>query len=100
MIKGRPAAAPAAMAPTARDWLSRRGLSVARLGLLDRTWESLYGHKKRLWTLEGVQRGVLFVRASSSAAKHDLLMRTPQIVRELNKHFDSPWVKGIKAVQG
>ena len=89
---------PVPVAPIAKDWLLHRGLSVARLGLLDRAWESLYGHKKRLWTLDGVQRGVLFVKAASAAAKHDLLLRAPQMVRELNKHFDSPWIKGIKAV--
>ena len=89
---------PVPVAPIAKDWMLRRGLSVSRLGLLDRAWESLYGHKKKLWTLEGVQRGILFVRASSAAAKHDLLMRSPQIVKELNKHFESAWIKGVKVV--
>lgn len=92
-------AAPGALAPTAREWLAHRGLSVARLGMLDHAWERLPERPKG-WVLEGVQKGVLFVQVRSAAARHDLLLRAPKVLRELNKHFDRPWIKEIRAVQG
>lgn len=83
---------------TADRYLQRSGMSVSRLGLLDRAWEKLYGHQKRLWTLEAVQRGVLFVRVSSSTAAYELDHRAPGMIRELNKEFDSAWIKKIEAI--
>lgn len=92
-------AAPQSVRTTAETYLRRSGLSVARLGLLDQAWEAL-PQRPVGCTLEAVQRDTLFVRVKSPAHAHNLRQRTPGLLRELNKRFEKPWLRHIKAVNG
>jgi len=46
--------------------------------------------------LEGVRRGILYVKVASPAAAQELQMRGGGIVKGLNKHFKRSWIKGIR----
>jgi len=74
------------------------GAAFERLAILDRVWERLYGHRVRLWKLDGVQGGTLYVKTSSPAAAQELRMMAPAMIKELNKHFQRAWIRILKAV--
>jgi len=67
-----------------------------RLAILDAVWEREAGHFSRHWRLLGVRRGVLYVACSSPAAAQELQLRAPGLLRELNKHFRSAWIKAVR----
>jgi Dna[CI] antecedent DciA-like protein len=72
------------------------GANEDRVAILQAIWEREVGAYAAHWKLEGVRRGVVFVRARSSAAAQELSMRSRELVRNLNKHFRVPWLKAIK----
>lgn len=76
----------------------RRGarLDSERMAILHQVWEREAGHLARHWALDGVKRGVLYVRVSSPAATQELQLRATSLMRALNKYFRSAWIKGIR----
>ena len=46
--------------------------------------------------LTAVQGGTLFVQVKISVAKNELIARRQQLITELNKHFERPWIKKIE----
>jgi hypothetical protein len=83
-----------------RSWQFQTGTRAERLGVLAAAWEREMGHLSRHWRLRGVRRGIVYVAARSPAAAMELRLRTPGLVRELNKHFKTAWIKGIKTLTG
>ncbi|MDR0646329.1 MAG: DUF721 domain-containing protein [Elusimicrobiota bacterium] len=77
---------------------SKFNLQINRLMLLDNLWEKVVGSKAKYWKLYAVKGGTLYVKTAATAAKHELLLTEKQIIRELNKSFDKPWIKSISAV--
>ena len=80
-----------------RSWQFQTGMRAERVAVLSAVWEKEMGHMARHWKLKGVRRGILYVVPRSPAAGLELRMRGPGIVKMLNKHFSSDWIKGIKA---
>lgn len=80
-----------------RSFQFRKDASADRMAILGTVWERELGHMARHWTLAGVKKGVVFVKAHSSAAAQELHLRAPQLVRNLNKHFSRAWIKGVRA---
>jgi len=87
----------AAQAPT-RRLLARVGFWGIRLELLDRAWERLQGHRKRHWDMTGIQRNIIEVEATSSAALQEFRMIQNSLLRDLNKEFPKPWIQGFKVM--
>ncbi|MBI3551127.1 MAG: DUF721 domain-containing protein [Elusimicrobia bacterium] len=79
---------------------ARAGMQPDKIAILNAVWERELGHFSRQWSLIGVRRGVLFVRPRSAAAAQELHLRSVGIVRSLNKHFQRPWIKAVKASLG
>lgn len=79
-----------------KQWTRKTGLCTERLALLHAIWEKEMGHFSNIWRLIGVRRGVLYVSSKSPSAAVELRLRGGGIIRSLNKHFKSPWIKGIK----
>lgn len=77
-------------------WLHAHGVKTTRLGLLERAWEKLFGHRKRHFDMTAVHRGVLLVRVSSPVVGSELRMNKESIVRDLNKELDASWIKDIR----
>jgi hypothetical protein len=67
-----------------------------RMMILNQVWEKEVGRFARLWVLEGVRRGILYVDVKSPAAAQELQMRGGVIVKSLNKYFKRSWIKGIR----
>jgi len=67
-----------------------------RLMVLNSVWQKTAGAKSKFWILDAATNDAIYIKPSSSAAKHDLAARSGEIVKELNKHFDKPWIKRIE----
>lgn len=67
-----------------------------RLLILDHLWNQLVGNRAKFWVLHAVQNGTLYVQVKVPVARTELLAKQGQLIRELNKHFSTPWIKEIK----
>ena len=74
------------------------GRSLNRLMVLDYVWSQLVGSKGRFWVLEAVKKNTLYVQVKASVARNELNARKGQLIKELNKHFESPWIKQIEII--
>ena len=72
------------------------GRSLNRLMVLDYVWDQLVGNKGKFWVLQAVKKDTLFVQVKASVARNELTARKSQLIKELNKHFESPWIKQIE----
>ncbi len=71
-------------------------LQVDKIAILNTVWERELGSWSGQWYLSGVRGGTLFVRPRSAAAAQELQLRSQEIVRSLNKHFNRPWIVAVK----
>ncbi len=78
---------------------NRLNKQLNRLLLLDHVWTKLIGNKERFWKLIAVQKGVLLVEVKLSVARNELIARRNLLVKEINKHFDKPWIEKIEIVK-
>ena len=78
-----------------KNTLSR---SLNRLMVLDYVWGQLVGNKGQFWVLKAVQKNTIFVQVKLSVAKNELTGKRRWLIRELNKHFEQPWIKHIEIV--
>ncbi len=69
-----------------------------QLMLLDHIWTRLTGDKSRFWKLNAVQGNCIYVSVKLSVARNELIGRRENLIKELNKHFDKPWIKKIEIV--
>ena len=69
-----------------------------RLMVLNTVWQNAAGAKNKFWVLDAATDDTISVRVTSSAAKHDLAARSSQIIKDLNKYFDKPWIKKIEII--
>lgn len=72
--------------------------SLDRLMILNTVWTREAGRMSGHWTIDAVQDGTIFVKAASAAAAQELSLRSAVMVKNLNKYFDSPWIRAIKKV--
>lgn len=77
---------------------SRLNAHVNRLLLLENLWEKHTGGRSRFWQLYAVKGGIIYVKAAAPAARQELMLKEKELIRELNKSFDKPWIKSISAV--
>ena len=75
---------------------SKLNTRLNRLMILDHVWTQLVGLKAKFWVLHAVQNDTLYVKVKVAVAKNELMARQKQLIAELNKHFDTPWIKQIK----
>ncbi len=67
-----------------------------RLMVLDHVWTRLTGARGQFWRLQGVKGGTLYVKVTASVARNHLLTQRETLIREMNKHFDRPWIQKIE----
>lgn len=72
--------------------------SLNRLMVLDYVWQQLVGNKSRFWVLHAVQKDTLYVKVNVSVAKSELIGKKNGLLRELNKHFETPFLKHIEII--
>ncbi len=73
-------------------------IKLNRLLILEYAWDQLVGNKGRFWVLKAVKQGTLYVEVKASVAKNELIARKQGLIRELNKHFQTPWIKRIEII--
>ena len=78
-----------------RSALSR---SLNRLMILDYAWSRLVGNKSRFWILKAVQKDTLYVQVKISVARNELTGKRRWLIGELNKYFETPWIKHIEII--
>ncbi len=93
--------------PAKKQWNSSRELAgkfnplsktFNRLMVLDYVWAKLTGPKSRFWVLHAVKENTLYVQVKASVAKNELTGKRRELIRELNKHFETPWIKHIEII--
>ena len=72
--------------------------TLNRLTMLEYVWDQLTGVKGRFWILKAVKGNTLYVQVKVSVAKNELIARRRQLITELNKHFQTPWIKKIELI--
>lgn len=77
---------------------STLGRHLNRLMVLDYVWGQLVGSKARFWVLQAVKKDTLYVQVKVSVAKNELTGKRRWLIAELNKHFDTPWIKHIEII--
>ncbi len=78
---------------------NRLSKQLNRLMILEHVWKKLVGDKDRFWKLVAVQKGSLQVEVKLSVARNELIARREMLLKELNKHFDKPWIEKIEIVK-
>ena len=78
---------------------NRLNKQLNRLMLLDHVWKELVGNKEKFWKLSAVQKGVLYVEVKLSVARNELIARRETLLKEINKHFDKPFITKIEIVK-
>lgn len=78
---------------------NRLNRKLNRLMVLDYVWTQLVGEKARFWKLEAVKGSTLYVSVRLSVARNELIGRRDTLIRELNKHFDNPWIEKIDIIK-
>ena len=90
-----------------KQWRSSQELSskfnplaktLNKLMVLDYVWGKLIGNKSRFWVLKAVKKDTFYVQVKASVAKNELISRKRNLITELNKHFDTPWIKQIEII--
>ncbi len=93
--------------PAKKQWRSSQELlstratlprTLNRLMVLDYVWKELVGPKARFWVLHAVKKDTLYVAVKISVAKNELVGHRRRLISELNKHFDTPWIKHIEII--
>ncbi len=69
-----------------------------RLMVLDHVWGKLIGNKEKFWKLVAVKENTLYVDVKLAVAKNELIARRENLINELNKYFNQPWIKKIEIV--
>ena len=75
---------------------SRLQSRLNRLMILDHVWTQLVGSRGKFWVLKAVQNDTLHVQVRLAVARTELNAKKEQLIRELNKHFSTPWIKKIE----
>ena len=93
--------------PSKKQWYCSQELNnqfnpisktLNRLMILDYVWEKLVGNKSRFWVLQAVKKDTLYVQVKVSVAKNELTGKRRELIRELNKYFETPWIKHIEII--
>ena len=78
-----------------KNGFSRLNSQISRLVLLENLWEKSAGNKAKFWQLYAVKAGVIYIKATVPAARHELLLKEKQLIKSLNENFDKPWIRQI-----
>ena len=70
------------------------GLSQS-LALLDRAWEAEIGGLARMARIVAIDRESLVVEVDSAPAMQELTLRKKELVRRINRHFPTPFIKWL-----
>lgn len=79
-----------------RSWKCFSGVNIERLMILDAIWKKEIGNLSKYVEIMGLKRNTIVVKVHSAVAHQELSLRSRDIIRNLNKHFNTPCIKFIK----
>lgn len=81
-----------------KNSFSRMTSQIDKLILLESVWAGVTAGKAKFWELYAVKGSTVFVKVNVMAARHELLLKEQQLITELNKRFQKPWIKKISII--
>jgi hypothetical protein len=77
-------------------WKCFSGVNIERLMILDAIWKKETGNLSKYVEIMGIKRSMIVVKVHSAVAHQELSIRSRDIIKSLNKHFNRPWIKFIR----
>lgn len=81
-----------------KNSFSKFGGTLNRLILLETVWNNVLGSKAKYWVLDAVKDGTVYAKVNVMTARHELKLKEKEIIKELNKNFEKPWIKRILVI--
>ena len=78
------------------SWKSFKGFNIDRLLILESVWDKEMGALGEHCVLLGVKKNTLVIKADSSVVANEIVFKSRNTIKSLNKYFRSPWIKYLK----
>jgi len=87
---------------SAREILSSykifNGIKLENLMILNSVWKEEMKEFLDYCEIDSIDKKTLVLRVKNSVIKNELFMRKDEILKKINKHFKSPFIKDIKLI--
>ncbi|MCK4936511.1 MAG: DUF721 domain-containing protein [Elusimicrobiales bacterium] len=78
------------------SWKCFKGFNIDRLLILESVWDKEMGALGEHCVLLGVKKNTLVIKADSSVVANEIVFKSRNTIKSLNKYFRSPWIKYLK----
>ena len=79
-----------------KSWKTLDGMIPERLVILDAVWKKETGRLGENCELLGIDKGYIIVKTDSSVVYNEIFMNSREILKNINKYFTRPWLRGIR----
>jgi len=87
---------------SAREILSSykvfNGIRLENLMILNSVWKEEMKEFSDYCEIDSIDKKTLVLKVKNSVIKNELFMRKDEILKKINKHFKSPFIKDIKLI--
>ena len=87
---------------SAREILSSykvfNGIRLENLMILNSVWKEEMKEFSDYCEIDSIDKKTLVLKVKNSVIKNELFMRKDEILKKINKHFNSPFIKDIKLI--
>lgn len=80
------------------SWRCFKGFNMDRLLILESVWDKEMGVLGEHCVFLGVEKNAILLKTDSSVVANEIVFKSKQTIRNLNKYFRTPWVKYLKIV--
>jgi hypothetical protein len=74
------------------------GIRLENLMILNSVWKEEMKEFLDYCEIDSIDKRTLILRVKNSVIKNELFMRKDEILKKINKHFNSPFIKDIKLI--
>jgi hypothetical protein len=74
------------------------GIRLENLMILNSVWKEEMKEFSDYCEIDSIDKRALVLRVKNSVIKNELFMRKDEILKKINKHFKSPFIKDIKLI--
>ncbi|MEA3306698.1 MAG: hypothetical protein U9Q34_02835 [Elusimicrobiota bacterium] len=78
------------------SWKNFKGFNIDRLLILESVWDKEMGALGEHCVLLGVEKNTIVVKIDSAIVANEIVLKSRSTIRDLNKHFRTPWIKYLK----
>ncbi|MCG2725089.1 MAG: DUF721 domain-containing protein [Elusimicrobia bacterium] len=80
------------------SWKCFKGFNIDRLLILESVWDKEMGVLGEHCVLLGVEKNTIILKVDSSVVANEIIFKSNQTIKNLNKHYRTPWIKYLKIV--